>query len=185
MASALPSRFKIALAGPSGSGKTTTAWFIQRLVPGTVILSVAAPLREIEEFMYRRMGSPPPSATGAQDGQLLQAVRGLLLERDPNFLERTFSSSVATCRDDASIVNDDCRVALYPTLRSMGFTFVWVAGNHLGKRADSTKAKTSTGDSHDKIVPKDECDYIFDNTHTFEELPTRVFTFLRAMGLSL
>jgi energy-coupling factor transporter ATP-binding protein EcfA2 len=177
----LQGRFRIALIGPPGSGKTTTAWFVQRLVPGAVILSVASPLREIEEFIYRRMGRLPPSVTGTQDGQLLQTVRGLLLERDPTFLESAFVSMVESY-PDAPIVNDDCRRALYPRLRSLGFSFVWVSGSHLANRPDTTAPRINTGLAHDDVVPKDDCDYVLDNTGSFETLLSNLSAFLRSYG---
>jgi hypothetical protein len=159
----------IAFAGPPGSGKTTSALITQRLLPGAVLLSVAAPLRDIEEYVYRRMGRLPPSVTGTQDGQLLQAVRAVLLERDPDFLRRDFLARIAASGRARPVINDDCRLAMYGTLRERGFRFVWVEGNHMAARRDSSRPRT-TSQPHDAVLSVDQCDDRIDNNHGLSNL---------------
>jgi len=160
---------RIAFVGHPGAGKTTSALFGQRISPGSAIISVASPLKEIEQFIYQRIGLAAPSLTGIQDGRLQQELRRLILERRGDFLERDFSARIAFCREEQVIFNDDCRLAMYKTLHNAGFVFVWVDGDHLRRRGDLTRAE-STGISHDAVILRDHCTHVIDNTGSIRQL---------------
>lgn len=167
----------VSLIGPSGAGKSTVAMFIQRLVPQSVILSVAQPLRDVEEFVYKVLGKPPPRVTGTQDGKLLQEAREILMERDPKVLERLFIESLEVNKAAPLVVNDDCRRAMKPLLASKGFKFIYIDADHLGRRPDSTKPKLSSN-PHDQVLTRDECDLTLSNTGDLHALLDEVTTIL-------
>jgi hypothetical protein len=160
---------RIAFLGPPGSGKTTSAWLLQRMLRRATIISVAAPLREIESFIYRVAGLVPPSALGSQDGVMLQRIREFLELRRPQFLEESFVARVRSCADDMPIINDDARLALLPTLKAFNFTLAWVEGHHLAGRQDISIPE-ATDNPHDAVVNRDNCDVTVENRGTIGDL---------------
>jgi hypothetical protein len=152
------------------------------MVPSAVVLSLAQPLRELEEHVYRLLGLPPPSITGTQDGLLLQELRAILFERNPWILTQAFQRAVENCSDRPLVVNDDCRLGSKEALDVLAFTYVWVEGEHSQRRSDAKPAQ-STSSSHDAVIPSAWCNYRLINTGTIGELTDQVAQLLEAMEL--
>ena len=167
----------VSLVGPSGAGKSTVAMFIQRLVPKCVIISIAQPLRDIEEYVYRILMRPSPRVTGAQDGRLLQTARTILMEREPKVLERIFMESLEVSKHAPLVVNDDCRRAMKPLLVSRGFQFIFIDADHKGRRPDLTPPEVST-DPHDQVLTREECDLVLSNAADLHALLDEVTVML-------
>lgn len=174
---------RIALVAPTGSGKTTAAWLMQRMVPGAVVVSVAQPLRDVEGLIYHILARPSPAVTGTQDASLLQAVRDLLITREPRLFERIFEESVRRCIESPLVINDDCRLGAKPALDTLGFTYVWVTGKHGHRRIDATAAE-KTDNAHDAVIQKAYCSYVIANEGTLEDLIREIRHLLSELGLS-
>jgi hypothetical protein len=170
---------RMSFVGRQGAGKTTAAWIAQRLLSGSVVLSVAQPLYELAGVATRLAGRAP-TARQHQDGLLLQHARGLLLQLNPHLLQQTFEREM-TLLADTSVMNDDCRLALEPTLRALSFTFVWVSGDHLSRRRDITLPAV-TRSPHDTLVAESDCEVHLDNTGSLEDLVVRVRELLHGHG---
>lgn len=168
----LSGQVRISLVGPSGSGKSTAALFMQSLVPETVVVLVAQPLRDIEDRFYEILGRPRPTERISQDGKLLQEIRNILLARDEDILRKRFVNVVSAAASAPLIVNADCRRAMEPTLRLLGFRFVFVYGNHGMARQDETKA-VATPSAHDAVIVRDDCDFVLDNSGSLDDLLAR------------
>lgn len=141
---------------------------LQRAMPGAAIVSVARPLYEAVSYLYGLLDQPNPGLWQAQDGKMLQDVRGILLARDSGFFERTFRRAVDSIGSNRVLVNDDCRRPMYPVLRDMGFSFVWVHGSHLSRRADTSDGTYRSVD--DDVVDRGVCDHQLDNRGTLADL---------------
>lgn len=174
---------RLSLVGPTGSGKTTSAWLMQRMIPGAVVLSLAQPLRDIEECFHRVLGLAPPSATGVQDGALLQQIRAILFQREPNVLLSTFTRAMASCSASPLVINDDCRAASKPLLDGLGFRYVWVDGSHRERRLDSSPA-SPTPSGNDTVIPDDLCELTLRNTGSFADLVRQIDLLCDALGVS-
>ncbi|MCG5443869.1 ATP-binding protein [Micromonospora sp. NIE79] len=175
---------RLALVAPTGSGKTTTAWLMQKMTPGAVVVSVAQPLHDVEEFLYRLLARPSPSVTGTQDGVLLQSIRDLLFMREPQFLSRIFKETVDRCSGFPLVVNDDCRLGSKPTLDTLGFTYVWIEGDHGRRRMDATPAEV-TDHAHDAVIPRSMCRYVISNRGGVGDLVTEIRHLLKELGLDV
>lgn len=160
---------RISLIGPSGAGKSTVAMFAQRLIPRSAVISIAQPLKDIAEHFYVILGRPSQRITGAQDGLLLQAARDDLLARDSGILKRVFTESVNSCETASLVINDDCRLAMKPTLDSMNFRFVYIEASHRGQREDQSRP-ADTNNLHDQVIRKDDCDLILYNQQDLHTL---------------
>lgn len=160
---------RISLVGPSGAGKSTAALFLQCLVPTAVVVSVAQPLRDIEDRFYEILGKPRPYERISQDGRLLQEIREILLARDSEVLERRFSASIASAASSSLIINADCRKAMQSVLLSLNFRFVFIESRQARLRSDETRART-TQSEHDEVIGKHECEFILKNHGDLEDL---------------
>lgn len=175
-------QLRISLIGPTGSGKTTAAWLIQRIVPGAVVLSLAQPLRDIEEYIYRILGHAPPSITGVQDGMLLQQIRSILFERDPEILASSFQRAVKVCSLNTLVINDDCRAGSKPYLDSLNFKYIWIEGAHGERRVDATAAKRTIS-PHDAVISINDCEFSLSNTGSLTDLIQNVNSFVDMLHL--
>lgn len=175
-------QLRISLIGPTGSGKTTTAWLMQRIVPGAVVLSLAQPLRDIEEYIYRTLGHAPPSITGVQDGTLLQQIRSILFERDPEILASSFERAVKACSPSTLVINDDCRAGSKPYLDNLNFKYIWIEGAHSERRVDVTAAK-HTASPHDAVLSISDCEFSLTNTGSLADLVQSVSSFVEMLDL--
>ena len=173
---------RISLVGPTGSGKTTSAWMIHRMIPGSAVISLAQPMRDLEDHVCKILGRPPPQLTGSQDGRLLQQLREVLLTRDPDILGSTFVQSVDICASSLLIVNDDCRLGSKYWLDRLSFLYVWVQGSHSGQRKDQTPA-ARTSLAHDAIIDRDLCDHVLGNEGTFGDLWQQASLLLTSLGV--
>jgi energy-coupling factor transporter ATP-binding protein EcfA2 len=176
----LSEQVRISLVGASGAGKSTAALFMQSLVPETVMVSVAQPLRDIEDRIYEILGRPRPIERISQDGKLLQQIREILLTRDEDILRKRFVNAVAAAAPTALIVNADCRRAMEPTLRRLGFRFVFVDGDHATARRDETKA-IATPSQHDAVIMREDCDLVLDNSGSLDDLLVRIRVLLEQL----
>jgi hypothetical protein len=154
---------------------------MQSLVPGSVLISVAQPLRDIEDRIYEILGRPRPTERMGQDGKLLQEIRTILLSRDEDILKKRFINSAATASAAPLIVNADCRKATQSTLHALGFRFVFVDGNHAATRRDETMA-AATSSRHDAVVARGECDLTLDNNGSLDDLLARIRTLLAQLA---
>lgn len=178
---------RVCLVGPSGAGKSTSARLMQCLVPNSVILSVAQPLRDGAEKMYQLLGRPLLRESERQDGKLLQEVRQILLEREPEILQRYFLASLLRNESSPLVINDDCRQGAQATLQNEGFVFVYVRSARQFIRSDYSRP-TGSSDPHDAIVLEDVCSFTLDNTGSVVDLMSEVneliFKILPEAGLS-
>ncbi|MFE9188396.1 hypothetical protein ACFYL6_02175 [Micromonospora sp. NPDC007208] len=141
-------------------------------MPSAAIVSVAAPLREVENYLYTRLGLTPPSLTGRQDGEFLQAVRDLLASRSKDFLEVDFEQRVKAC-GDRPVINDDGRAAMLSVLERLKFVLVWVDGDRLASRGDVTPPRRTTN-PHDALIAREDCTFEVSNTGRLSSLVTEL-----------
>jgi energy-coupling factor transporter ATP-binding protein EcfA2 len=177
----LSTQKRFALVGPSGAGKSTTAFVMQRLLQDAVICSVAAPLREVQDYIYARIGHISPANYGVQDGKMLQSIRSIMLASEPDFLNNDFKYRLSRIPERFSVINDDCRLAMHSTLVESGFFLIWIEGNKSRYRGDFTLA-CSTDSPHDKIISPEVCDYKISNVGGLSDLVCTVDTFLKKFG---
>lgn len=169
---------RVSLIGPSGAGKTTTALLMHKMLPGSVICSIATPLKEMQNEFYRRLHILSPSLSGSQDGEMLQKIRDIFLSRSANFLLDEFHNVVNSIPDNISIINDDCRLGLYKKLHDMGFIFVWIEGMHSEKRSDKFMAH-DTVSLNDTIIQKEDCQFCIYNTSNISDLLLNIKLFIK------
>ncbi|WLE95287.1 MAG: hypothetical protein QTN59_11400 [Candidatus Electrothrix communis] len=169
---------RVSLIGPSGAGKTTTAQLMQKMLPGSVICSIATPLNEIQHEFYRRLHIPSPYLSGSQDGEMLQKIRDIFLSRSESFLSDEFHKVINSFPDNLSIINDDCRLSMHKKLFNMGFVFVWIEGAHREKRSDKFKAN-GTSNINDTIIQKEHCLFTINNNGDISNLLANIKLFLK------
>lgn len=153
---------KVSFVGPSGAGKTTSATLLNKLIPNSIICSIATPLHEMQREFYKRLRLPDPVLHNSQDGEMLIGIRDLFFLRNENFLSDEFVSIVTNSQDVNTIINDDCRWGMYPQLKNMDFQFIWVERQHFKERKDISKPKSSKN-PHDLIIPKEHCTATINN----------------------
>lgn len=168
---------RIALVGPSRVGKSTTCLLLRALMSPAVHVPIAEPLYRIEQLVYELAGKVDPRASGRQDGLMLQLARQTLLQTNPDALDDHFRAVVEASPPNTSLVNDDVRVAMYPTLRELGFVFVRVVGP-IRERNDTSEPEPSNG-RHDAVIPSPDCAFVIDNSGTIEDLIFTVMRFVR------
>jgi len=173
---------RISLVAPSGSGKTTTAYLLQRALPGSVILSIAKPLADMQDVFYKHLGFNSPSISGSQDGEMLQKIRDIFLSRSPNFLIDEYKKRLSLVDKESIVINDDCRLGSYDELTKLGFIFVWVEGKcRVGYRDKFIAVNTDI--KHDMLIPKSNCMYNIDNTGDLIDLITNVNILIKSIGI--
>lgn len=170
----MDNRLRIALVGPSCVGKTTTRRLLQTALSPAASISVARPLHRIQSLVYELAGVVDPRIYGAQDSSLSRFARQALLDINPHALEDNFITAVSSLPADMTILNDDARLAMYPTLRNLGFVFVRVSGP-LRDRKDATEPMETS--RHDRVIPSNQCDYEIRNYGTLNELTREVGRF--------
>ncbi|WP_216895659.1 ATP-binding protein [Nocardia alni] len=121
---------RICLVGHSGSGKSTTAAMIHDATGARhltcEVIKVGAPLYELQQRFYARLGHPLPA--GQQDQQLLEGIARWVRKRQPQFLVEDFLDRAERVHAQV-LVNDDVRSYDfdYPELRRRGWTAVRVS----------------------------------------------------------
>ncbi|WP_280385330.1 ATP-binding protein [Nocardia wallacei] len=169
---------RVCLLGHSGAGKSTTAAFIRatasRRSMSCAVVKVAAPLYELQQAFYTRLGQPLPD--GQQDQQLLEALAHWIRKRHTRFLVDDFLTRAATVEADV-LVNDDVRSydTDYPILREHGWTAVRITTDDdlRGKRL-ATQGYVSLSDASTAGVDTVDVDYEIRNDGTLAELETTV-----------
>jgi hypothetical protein len=117
---------KVAFIAPTGSGKSTAAALVHDLYPASVNIKLAAPLYELQAYIYSRVGA---GLKGDQDGELLQFLGHKIQREAPDFLANEFRKIFLSVNGVAPVItNDDCRPHNYEALRSLGFVFVRILG---------------------------------------------------------
>lgn len=162
---------RITLVGDSGVGKSTIATLLSNQVGHCVRIAVAQPLRDLEEFVYSRIGAIGPAASGRQDGRLLQIARDAFEHVSPGFLEADFRRRVESTPNDTIVINDDARAAMYECLRDLRFTLVWVNGPSRD-RGDPTLPRILS--AHDRTIERARCQMTIDNSRTIDDLEIRI-----------
>ncbi|MGQ4600319.1 hypothetical protein [Nocardia sp. R6R-6] len=118
---------RLCLLGHSGTGKSTTSALIRHAADArgltSTVVKVAAPLYDLQQAFYARMGRDLD--VDQQDQQLMEALAGCLRFRDPDFMIRDFLARVAASNADV-VVNDDVRSYQYdlPRLREQGWVTI-------------------------------------------------------------
>jgi hypothetical protein len=183
---------RLAFVGPSGSGKTTAAQYAAEVLSGHDFkverLDVALPLREIQEFAYKRMsspklprlcGDPTKSETFLQDGKLL----GFLAHHFEDWLTIPFKSRLKQLPTSTVIINADCRDNTYLALKGLCFKFIRldtiqeIRDKRLFTRSDIT---TETSASLDSTSSIDE-DFFIENNGSLSELKFKIYEVLNQL----
>lgn len=113
---------KICFLAPSGFGKSTAIELLSKK-NNIVNVKIAAPLYEMQDSFYKRLGKE----VNGQDGELLQFLGKKVRKENENFLLDVFKDTVEHV--DADIIsNDDCRPMDYEFLKKMGFVFIKING---------------------------------------------------------
>jgi energy-coupling factor transporter ATP-binding protein EcfA2 len=147
---------RLAFIGPTGAGKTTAARLAQIVMPDVQVVSVSSLLRDIQGYVYTRVGYWLPESAGRQDQKLLVRIREGLDLIDPDLLQHDFERRVVEATHAAAVVNDDARLAIEPTLRKLQFVLVWVEGRHAHSRSDISRHVSAN--PQDTTIPRDLCD---------------------------
>ncbi|MBF6063533.1 hypothetical protein IU500_18785 [Nocardia terpenica] len=138
------------------------------------VVKVAAPLYELQQAFYTRLGQPLPA--GQQDQQLLEALARLIRRRHARFLVDDFLTRAAAAHADV-LVNDDVRSydIDYPELRRRGWTAVRISTSDdlRGKRL-AAQGYVSLSDASTTGVDAIEVDYEIRNDGTLADLETTV-----------
>ena len=173
---------RLCLVGPSGAGKSTAAFMMQCLVPGAVVVSVAQPLRDVEDRIFEVLGKARPLSRTAQDAKLLQQVRELLLERDPHILTRRFMESVAAARESPLLINADARAAMRDALTQARFIIISIERPlaSVSPRLDISLPQ-ETSSLHDSIIQPSESAFSVVNDAGLDLLLYRVRTLVETL----
>ena len=109
---------RLCLLGHSGTGKSTASALIRHAADArgltSAVVKVAAPLYDLQQAFYARMGRD--LSIGQQDQQLMETLAECLRFRDPDFIIRDFLARVTASNTDV-VVNDDVRSYQYDLLR--------------------------------------------------------------------
>ncbi|WP_280335676.1 ATP-binding protein [Nocardia wallacei] len=169
---------RVCLLGHSGAGKSTTARFLRataaRRSLSCEIVKVAAPLYDLQQAFYTRLGQPLPDEQ--QDQQLLEALAGWIRRRRAWFLVDDFLARADATAADV-LVNDDVRSydIDYPELRRRGWTAVRITAEEdlRGKRL-AAQGYLTLSDASTKGVDTVEVDYEIRNDGTLADLESAV-----------
>ncbi|WP_299062278.1 hypothetical protein [uncultured Actinomyces sp.] len=162
---------RIAFAGFPNAGKTTCALLASRILVPSCIVSVSQPIRDAVDELYKIGGRQPPSRLGIQDGRMSEQVRKLLFSINDSVLIDRFSS-VVELLGDTPIINDDCRAALHPSLKEIGFHFVWIERTRFSERPDISIGNRDT--AHDLPPDRNLCCHEIFNDGTLSQLADKV-----------
>ena len=150
---------KICFLAPSGFGKSTAIELLSKK-NNIVNVKIAAPLYEMQDSFYKRLGKE----VNGQDGELLQFLGKKVRKENENFLLDVFKDTVEHV--DADIIsNDDCRPMDYEFLKKMGFVFIKINGYTHG-RDDHTAIDKNSSLEWNCEIP---FDYEIDNTGSLEK----------------
>lgn len=169
---------RICLLGHSGAGKSTTAALIHDAVTARhltcAVIKVGAPLYELQQRFYARLGQQFPA--GQQDQQLLEAIARWIRKRQPRFLVDDFLSRAQRTAADV-LVNDDVRSYDfdYPELRQCGWAAVRVSASEeiRGKRL-AAQGYLSLSDASTASVDDIEVDFEIRNDTTLTVLRSNI-----------
>lgn len=144
---------RIALYGRPGAGKSTVAGLLTRLAAQrgsqAITVKLAAPLYEIQQFIYSLAGRPMLLAN-QQDGLLLNALGSHLRRINPESLTEAFTSRVRQAEKShpkCTLICDDMRMPDVPAVRSLNFRLVEVvASEELRVQRKAMRADLTQGD---------------------------------------
>lgn len=168
---------KIALIAPTGYGKSTAAKMIAEICPGTVNIKLAAPLYEMQNYIYKKINI---EIGDTQDGELLQFLGQKIQREAPQFLATEFERELSIVEGRVPIItNDDCRSHNYLTLQRLEFQFVRVLGIER-KRVD----RRAVDPDHPVEAGLDTlpCDHRLDNQGSLEQCRINVLDLLERIG---
>lgn len=150
---------KICFLAPSGYGKSTAIELLSKHFD-VLNVKIAAPLYEMQESFYKRLGMKIEN----QDGELLQFLGQKVRKENKYYLLDTFKKTVKNINAEI-ISNDDCRPMDYKFLKDMGFIFIRING-YSHERKDHTKIDKKSSLEWNCEIP---FDYEVDNIGTIEE----------------
>lgn len=149
----------VSLVGPTGSGKTTIANAMLSVFDATLI-KIAAPIYEMQEYLYNKLGM----AVNSQDGELLQYLASKIERESPGWLAKKF---IENARENTSalIINDDCRLNAYRYLQNEGILFIRVVTSQATrrKRLRSDHIHLDVHHETEKGFSHIDCKYSVDN----------------------
>lgn len=163
--------------GPTGVGKSTAAALVRDIVAGAELVKVAAPLYEIQDLIYQRVGA---MTNDRQDGELLQFL-GEKFERDfPGFLAADFLRRLNELESNGVrvFVNDDARSPNTEVLRANGFVLVRISGP-LRCRDDLTPV--AADHPTETRVAAVQSDAVIDNTGSLADLRNKLLKTLEEL----
>jgi energy-coupling factor transporter ATP-binding protein EcfA2 len=161
---------RICLVGATGSGKSTTAELLAEYLAEagrrSRLIALAAPLRDLQDQLYRTIGQP--KAADQQDQQLMFALATNIRRIRPTALVEKFEAALADTPPDTVVINADLRDHAVDAvrLRELGFRFVRlrcdrvVRQHRLGRRDDISVVDDEREFRLDAIA----CDLEFDNS---------------------
>ena len=177
----------IAFNGNMGVGKSEALKFVtgELASKGTQVILVkfAAPLYDIQSYIYQRVGRPIPEPKDRMLLQFLGTDWGRKTQSDTIWVdlwETTVKELAANTAQNIVIVCDDCRFDNEAIkIKSLGGKIVKIVSHKNSERIDTTLISHES----EKGLKLDYLDYIIENNGTLPEYYERLAYLLNQEGL--